>query len=41
VADAFEKLVNLTCKKAIATLGFVEVKQKFQAVISKLAAEKR
>jgi len=41
VGDAFEKLVNLTCKKAIATLGFVEVKQKFQAVISKLAAEKR
>ncbi len=41
VGDAFEKLVNLTCKKAIATLGFVEVKQKFQAVISRLAAEKR
>ena len=40
VGDAFEKLVNLTCKKAIATLGFVEVKQKFQAVISRLAAEK-
>ena len=41
VGDAFEKLVNLTCKKAIATLGFVEVKQKFQAVISRLASEKR
>lgn len=40
VGDSFEKLVNLTCKKAIATLGFVEVKQKFQAVISRLAAEK-
>lgn len=40
VGDAFEKLVNLTCKKAIATLGFVEVKQKFQTVISRLAAEK-
>ncbi len=41
VGDAFEKLVNLTCKKAIASIGFVEVKQKFQAVISRLAAEKR
>jgi len=41
VGDAFEKLVNLTCKKAIATLGFVEVKQKFQTVISRLATEKR
>jgi predicted regulator of Ras-like GTPase activity (Roadblock/LC7/MglB family) len=41
VGDAFEKLVNLTCKKAIASLGFVEVKQKFQTVISRLATEKR
>ena len=41
VGDAFEKLVNLTCKKAIASIGFVEVKQKFQAVISRLASEKR
>lgn len=41
VGDAFEKLVNLTCKKAIAAMGFVEVKQKFQTVISRLAAEKR
>lgn len=41
VSDAFEKLVNLTCKKAIASLGFVEVKQKFQTVISRLATEKR
>lgn len=41
VGDAFEKLVNLTCKKAIASIGFVEVKQKFQSVISRLAAEKR
>ncbi|MDI6740818.1 MAG: roadblock/LC7 domain-containing protein [Candidatus Edwardsbacteria bacterium] len=41
VGDAFEKLVNLTCKKAISILGFVEVKQKFQSVITRLAAERR
>ncbi|MCU0606708.1 MAG: roadblock/LC7 domain-containing protein [Candidatus Edwardsbacteria bacterium] len=41
VGDAFEKLVNLTCKKAISILGFVEVKQKFQSVITRLAADRR
>jgi predicted regulator of Ras-like GTPase activity (Roadblock/LC7/MglB family) len=41
VGDAFEKLVNLTCKKAISLLGFIEVKQKFQSVITRLAAERR
>ncbi|GEM_PF-1501138 len=41
VGDAFEKLVNLTCKKAISVLGFVEVKQKFQSVITRLASERR
>jgi len=41
VSDAFEKLVNSTCKKAIACLGFVAVKQKFQIVISRLASGNR
>lgn len=41
VGDAFEKLVNVACKKAIAAIGFAEVKQKFQAVISRLALDKR
>ncbi|MEW6685382.1 MAG: roadblock/LC7 domain-containing protein [Candidatus Edwardsbacteria bacterium] len=40
VFDTFEKLVNLVCKKGIAVFGFVEVKQKFQAVITRLAQQR-
>lgn len=39
IAEIFEKLVNMVCKRAIGVFGFVEVKQRFKGVIEKLAAE--
>jgi len=38
ISEAFEKLVNSVCKRAIGVFGFVEVKQRFKGVIEKLAA---